>query len=49
MKEKIVVGEVEAEGLEIVDLGDATEETRQWHPTQVVQDSPFTLGRPFFE
>lgn len=47
MKENNVVAEVE--GVEIVDLGDAKDETRQPHPMQIVQDGPLTWGRPFFE
>lgn len=47
MKEQIVVGEIEVEGVELIDLGDAAMETRQWHPSQVILDNPFTYGRPF--
>lgn len=47
MKEQIVVGEIE--GVEMIDLGDAKEETRQWHPIQQVQDGPVTWGLPFYE
>lgn len=49
MNETSVVGEAEVEGLELLDLGDATVETRQWHPVQIVQDSPTQWGRPVFE
>jgi hypothetical protein len=40
---------VEVEGLEIVDLGDAREETRQWNPVQLVMDSGAQWGRPAFD
>jgi hypothetical protein len=50
MKEKIVeVGEGEIELVEVMDLGDAAEETRQWHPIQAIQDSSLQFGRAFFE
>lgn len=45
MKDKIETSEIEVEGLELVDLGDAAEETRQFHPIQMVQDSTLTWGR----
>lgn len=49
MNEKILVEEVEGEGIEVVDLGDAAVETRQWHPVQIVQDSATQWGRPLFD
>jgi hypothetical protein len=49
MIEKIEDRGVEVQGIEVIDLGDAAEETRQWHPVQAVQDSATTWGRPFFD
>ena len=47
MNDKRMVEEVEVEGLEVVDLGDAAKETRHYHPTQLVLDSTLQFGRPF--
>lgn len=47
MNDKRMVEEVEVEGLEVADLGDASKETRHYHPTQVILDSSFQIGRPF--
>jgi hypothetical protein len=46
MKEQDVV---EAEGLVLTDLGDAAEQTRQWHPSQVITDSAFVIGIWFLD
>ncbi|MDY6944898.1 MAG: hypothetical protein SXG53_04190 [Pseudomonadota bacterium] len=46
MNEKVVKSEIE--DVEVVDLGDATVETRQWHPVQIIQDSSTQWGRPAF-
>ena len=43
MKEQIVVEEVEVEGVEVIDFGDAMEETKQPHPIQVAMDSCCTF------
>jgi hypothetical protein len=42
MNEKDVVGEVEVKGVELIELGDATVETRQQHPIVQTKDSVFT-------
>lgn len=44
-KEKDTMGEIEVdEGRDVIDLGNATEETRQpWH-VPMVQDGPITFG-----
>nr|WP_298723689.1 hypothetical protein [uncultured Steroidobacter sp.] len=39
----------EVQGIEMIDLGDAREETRQWNPVQILQDSPVSWGRTPFE
>ena len=49
MKESIVVGEIEVEGVALIDLGNAAKETRQWNPSQVITDSALVLGRCFFD
>lgn len=43
MNEKIVVGEVEAEKVEVIDLGNAVLETKQYHPIHQINDSAFTM------
>lgn len=35
--------------LEMIDLGDAVEETKQFHPAQVVIDSCCTWGNWFYD
>lgn len=42
MNEKSVVVEVEGEGTEVIDLGDAMVETKQPNPIQQTKDSVFT-------
>lgn len=42
------VKEIESMNLELIDLGDAAEETRQFHPAQVVIDSCCTWGNWFY-
>ena len=49
MREKIEESGVEVQGIEVIDLGDAVAETRQFHPIQAIQDSATTWGRPFFD
>jgi len=44
MNEKIDLLECEVEGLDCVSLGDATEETKQIAPAQVVPDSLYGWG-----
>jgi len=39
----------EVQGIEMIDLGDATLETHQYDPIQMIQDGAFTWGRPFLE
>jgi hypothetical protein len=44
MNEKaMVVGDVEAQGVDIIDLGDATAETRQPHDIMQINDSAMTF------
>ena len=42
MNENIAAREVEVEALEVLDLGDATQETKQPHPIQQIKDSAVT-------
>ena len=45
MKEKTeVTNGKEVQGIEMIDLGDASEETRQWNVVQIILDSPITWG-----
>ena len=44
MKNKVDLTKVELEGLDLVDLGDAAEETRQHNPWPLVNDSIYGLG-----
>ena len=49
MKEKIEEARVEVQGIEMIDLGDAAAETKQFNPVQIYQDSPITWGRTPFD
>ncbi len=49
MNENIVVGEVGAEGVEVIDYGDAMVETKQPHPFQMLLDSCCTWTYNAFE
>ena len=44
MKEKADLADVELEGLDWVDLGDAAEETRQHNPWPLYNDSVYGMG-----
>lgn len=46
MNEKIDLAEREVEGLDCVNLGDATEETKQVAPAQITPDSTYVMGWP---
>lgn len=44
MNDKVEQVEREVEGLSFVDLGDASEETKQVAPANVAPDNPFVMG-----
>ncbi len=46
MNEKDMAENTEIE-LELVDLGSAASETRQWNPWQITYDNALQLSRPF--
>jgi hypothetical protein len=49
MKDKTDESGVEVQGIELIDLGDARVETKQWNPVQIVLDSPITWSRTSFD
>ena len=44
MNEKVDLVEREVEGLDCVNLGDATEETKQIAPANIAPDNPSVMG-----
>jgi hypothetical protein len=49
MKDNTDESGVEVQGIEVIDFGDAAEETKQWNPIQVVMDSAITWSRNAFD
>lgn len=46
MNDKVDLAEREVEGLDCVNLGDATEETKQVAPAHITPDSTYVMGWP---